>query len=158
MLLSLKIGIQPMQTVSTEDLASMPSATLENVSNATVKMTKVEDYTTFLAEYAFIDGDIVMHFFPPIEQYVKTDNGARLLDEHLLRWQRSFPQVLSPIAESYFSATRPVLMAQYVPEMTSWYFKAGGFARSLSPETLVLEFLARLDAAVDAAYARPTSS
>jgi len=147
-----------MQTVSKEDLASMPSATLENVSNATVKFTQVEDYTTFLAEYAFIDGDIVVHLFPPIEQYVKTDNGARLLEEHLLRWQRSFPLVLSPVAEKYFAATRPVLMAQYVPEMTSWYFKAGGFARTLSPKELVLGFFARLDEAVDAAYAHPISS
>ena len=147
-----------MQTqVDKDSLAALPGM-VANVQDAVVKFTKVEDYTTFLAEYAFVDGDIVVHLFPPREQHVQVADGFKLLDEHLLRWQRLFPQVLSPVAEKYFAATYPVLMAQYVPEMTSWYFKAGGFARRLDPESFVLLFFSRLDQALDAAYGPSTSS
>lgn len=144
-------------TVSKEEIGDLP-AYVANVVDAVVKFTKVEEYTTFLAEYAMMDGDIVVHFFPPQEQYVKVAEGYKMLDEHLLRWQRAFPQVLSPVAEKYFAATYPVLVAQYVTEMTSWYFKAGGFARRLDPESFVLRFFAQLDQVLDVAYAQPTSS
>jgi hypothetical protein len=146
-----------MQTVTKEELGGIPVA-VANVLDATVKFTKVEEYTTFLAEYAFVDGDIIIHFFPPREQYVQVGDGFKMIEEHLLRWQRAFPQVLSPVAEHYFKATLPVIMAQYIVEMTSWYFKAGGFARQLDPESFVLKFFAQLDQAIDAAYAHPTSS
>lgn len=146
-----------MQQVTKEDLGGIPNA-VANVLDATVKFTKVEDYTTFLAEYAFIDGDIVVHFFLPREYYVQVADGYKPLDERLIWWQRAFPQVLSPVAEKYFAATFPVLMAQYVPEMTSWYFKAGGYARRLDPEAFLLQFFSYLDQAIDVADARPTSS
>jgi len=147
-----------MQTqVNKDTLAELPGM-VANVQDAVVKFAKVEDYTTFVAEYAMVDGDIIVHFFPPREQFVRVEDGFKLLDEHMLRWQRAFPQVLSPVAEKFFAATLPVIMAQYVPEMTSWYFKAGGFARRLDPEAFVLRFFSVLDQALDVAYGHSTSS
>jgi hypothetical protein len=146
-----------MQQVTKEDLGGILNA-VGNVLDATVKFTKVEDYTTFLAEYAFIDGDVVVHFFLPREHYVQVADGYKPLDEHLIWWQRAFPQVLSPVAEKYFAATYPVLMAQYVPEMTSWYFKAGGYALRLDPEAFLLQFFSYLDQAIDVAGVRSISS
>lgn len=120
-----------------------------NVLNAVVKFTQVEQYTTFLAEYALLDGDIVVHFFPSKEAYVKVADKYRVQEEALLYWQRTFPQVLSPVAEAYFHATLPVISAQYIPEMTSWYFRAGGFARRMQPDEFILKFFERLDDALD---------
>jgi hypothetical protein len=120
-----------------------------NVLNAMVKFTQVEIYTTFLAEYAFVDGNIVVHFFPAKEAYVEVGGRHRVTEEALLHWQRVFPAVLSPTAEAYFHATLPIISAQYIPEMTSWYFRAGGFARRLQPEEFILRFFERLDDALD---------
>lgn len=128
---------------------------LGNVLDAVVKFTQVADYTTFLAEYAFLDGNIIVHFFPPFEAYVGTGEARRVLEEYSLYWQRQFPVVLSPVAENYFKATRPVLIAQYVREMQSWYLRAGGFANRLDPDAFILGFFAALDAGLDAAQPSP---
>lgn len=122
---------------------------LGNVLDAVVKFTQVGDYTTFLAEYACLDGNIVVHFFPPAEAYVGTGEARKVVEEYLLYWQRKFPLVLSPVAEDYFKATRPVLTAQYIAEMQSWYLRAGGFANRLDPDSFILGFFERLDAGLD---------
>ena len=118
--------------------------------NSIVEFTKVEDYTTFLAEFAFVDRDIVLHFFPPREAYVVAGEKLRVVDSYLLWFQRRFPEVLSPVAEEYFQATKPVVVAQYVPEMTSWWMRCGGFAARLEPEAFIRKFFALLDQRIDA--------
>jgi hypothetical protein len=128
---------------------------LGNVLDAVVKFTQVGDYTTFLAEYAFLDGSIVVHFFPPAEAYAGTGDARKVVEEYLLYWQRKFPLVLSPVAEDYFKATRPVLTAQYITEMQSWYLRAGGFANRLDPDAFILGFFERLDAGLDASQSSP---
>lgn len=129
-----------------------------NVLDAVVKFDKVEQYTTFLAEYALLDGDIVVHFFPAQEEYIEVAGRHRVRDEFLLRWQRLFPEVLSPVAEKYFGATLPVISAQYVPEMTSWYFRAGGYANRLNATEFILKFFEHLDDALDHVYAAHATS
>lgn len=126
---------------------------LGNVRNAVIQFTQISDYTTFLVEYAFLDGNIIVHFFPPIEAYVGVGDGRRVVEEFSLYWQRRFPLVLSPVAEDYFKATLPVISAKYTPELQSWYFKAGGFANRLDPDSFILGFFARLDEALDRAAA-----
>jgi len=125
---------------------------ISGVTDAVISFTKVENYTTFVAEYAFIDGDIIIHFFPPKEYYTQINGVYKILDECLLIWKRKFPQVLSPSAEKYFLVSLPVIMAQYIPEMTSWYFKASGFARRVDPDAFVLHFLSFLDKSLDSFY------
>lgn len=124
-----------------------------NVLDAALKYKKVENFTTFLAEYTLLDGNIVVHFFPPKEAWEGSlHNGQpRVSAEFMRGWKRTFPAILSPLAESYFKATMPVLQATYVGEMHSWWFRAGGFANGMDPDGLILAFFAQLDAALDAA-------
>lgn len=123
---------------------------LGNVLDAVVKFTQVNSYTTFAVEYACVDGSFVIHFFPPPEAFVMVEGARKVPTEYLLFWQKKFPAVLSPVAEGYFKATYPQLMAQYVPEMRSWYMRAGGFANRLDPDTFLQQFFALLDRALDA--------
>lgn len=127
-------------------------ADFNDIGNAVIAFKKVENFTTFWAEYAFVDGNIVVHFFPTPEAYVQHGSVDRkVVNETFLRsWKIAFPHVLSPAAESYFKATAPVLEATYVAEMTSWWLRAGGFANRLNPDAFVLGFFAELDARLDA--------
>lgn len=123
-----------------------------NVKDAVVNFTQIKDFTTFLAEYAIIDGSYVLHFFPPRERYVHTGNGRyQVHGEFLIKWQRKFPAVLDPVAQEYFQATAPRLQAMYTAEMFSWWFKATGLAERFDPAGFILKFLEKLDSALDAA-------
>jgi hypothetical protein len=119
------------------------------VPDAVVQFTKVEEYTSFLAEYADVDGNFIIHFFPPKEAYSSSSGSPKVSQEFILWWQRKFPEILSPAAEGYFKATRPTLTAQYIPEMQSWWMRAGGFARRLGAKEFVEGFFAELDRQVD---------
>jgi len=122
--------------------ADAPAA-IGNVADAVVSFIKVEDYTTFVAEYAFIDGNIVLHFFHSRETWNRDDKW------HVTYFLDMFPSVLSQVAEAYFEATKPRIVAQYTPEMTSWYMRANGFAVRLDPDGFVRRFLSKLDVALD---------
>lgn len=116
---------------------------------------KVDNFSTFLAEYAFIDKDIVLHFFPSEE--VHQSPKARPY------WFDVFPKVLDPIARQSFGAEPPRLEAQFI-EMAipsfipadqakptpSWWLCAHGFTELLDPHGLVGRFLSSLDRALDA--------
>lgn len=134
-------------------------ADIGNIDGAVVKFEHVTEFTTFLAEYAFVDGDIVVHFFPPIEHFEKSlmNGEMRVNPERLRFWKRGFPQVLSPAAEGYFNATLPRLKAAYSDEMTSWWFRAYGFAGNLpglrTPTDFIQQFFVVLDRSLDAALA-----
>ena len=124
------------------------AAPIGNVRNAVVGdpekgLTKVEDYTTFLAEYTFLEGDIIVHFFQT-KEIAKAEGKDRY-------WLRIFPPVMSDTAEEYFQATKPRIFAEYVPEMTSWYMRCHGFANRLDPAGYILDFFEKLDDALEAA-------
>jgi hypothetical protein len=127
-----------------KDAGEVPAA-IGSVADAVPLFTKVEDYTTFFVEFAFIDNNIVIHFFHS-KEVAERDEKWRLQ-----YWLSTFPVVLSATAEDYFKATKPRIFAQYIEEMTSWYMKCNGFANRLAPEVYVRKFLERLDADLDAA-------
>jgi hypothetical protein len=120
-----------------------------------VAFTKIDRYTTFLAEYTFGGKDIVLHFFPS-EEVHKSPRGKTY-------WHNIFPRVLDPVARSSFGAEPPRIEAQFI-EMaipsfvdpktaqatSSWWLCAHGFTDSLDPDGLVQRFLSSLDAALDA--------
>lgn len=138
--------------VTIDVLKNAGGTVIGNVQDAVIQFKEVAAFTTFLAEYAVQDGNYILHFFPPRERYVHTGNGKHQVHgEFLIRWQRFFPQVLSPVAEEYFQATQPRLQAAYTAEMTSWWFKASGFAERLDPDGFIMKFFETLDTALDAA-------
>lgn len=128
-------------------------ADIGGVSDAVLKFTKVENFTTFLAEYVLSDGSIIVHFFPPREAYELSlsTQQPRVTAEFLRMWKKKFPLVLSPTAENYFLATYPVLAATYVEEMTSWWMRIGGYAGRTDVDEVIMRFFETLDAALDAA-------
>jgi hypothetical protein len=120
-----------------------------------VAFTKVDRFTTFLAEYTFQDKDIVLHFFPSDEVHKSAKAKPY--------WYDVFPKVLDPVARSSFGAEPPRIEAQFI-EMAipsfipadqakatpSWWLCAHGFTDSLDPDGLVQRFLSSLDRALDA--------
>ena len=121
----------------------------------TVFFTKVDRFTTFLAEYTFQGKDIILHFFPSDELHQSP--RARPF------WLEVFPRVLDPVSREAFGAEPPRLEAQFI-EMAipsfvpvdqakttpSWWFCAHGFTDVLDPHGLVERFLSSLDRALDA--------
>lgn len=99
----------------------------------------VDQYTTFRAEYASADADLVFHF------YVKTK------DQVGTYWEKIFPHVLEVIAKEIFRADYPRLKAKRVDEfeIDSWWFRAYGFGEVPDPLALVRRFLDGLDRALD---------
>lgn len=122
-----------------------PDVAADAVAGAVPVFTKVEDYTTFFAEYAIIDNDIVLHFFYS-KEIAEMSEAER--DSY---WLGSFPAVLSPVSEAYFKATRPRIAAKYIPEMTSWWMRCNGFASRLGIDDYVKRFLEKLDESLEAA-------
>jgi len=115
-----------------EDLAAAVSGGDYNVR--TLDYTKVESYTTFWAEYAFEEGDIILHFYKTPEYQ---DNVAY--------WLNVFPAALDPVARTVFNATAPRLRAAYTEEMDSWWLRADSYDHIIDKRGLVLRFLDTLD-------------
>jgi hypothetical protein len=107
------------------------------------EFTRVRSYTTFEAEWAVIETDLVLHFYLPPElvEQAGADQGTY--------WREVFPAALDPTAQDFFKNRYPRIKAAYVEEMKSWWLRAYGFA-GLDPEGLVLKFLDTLDLAIDA--------
>jgi hypothetical protein len=103
--------------------------------------THIDGYTTFRAEFAIVDGDIVYHFYV-------TEEVQKLRDAHKY-WDAVFPATLQTVAREYFNADYPRLQAQYVPEMASWWFRAKGFGQKLDPQRFSYRFFDTFDAALD---------
>jgi hypothetical protein len=124
-----------------------------------IRFTQVNDYTTFRAEFAVEDGDLIFHFFLPpevIETAKKlAEFPARLKDfEDKVRkyWLDSFARTLDVVARSYFQAGPERLAAQYIDdyELKSWWLRCSGFGHGLAPEDRANAFLEKLDQALDA--------
>lgn len=143
----------------------IPDEHRDNV--AAVQFTLVDAYTTFRAEYAFVDSDIVLHFFVPVEALVARtgqappDDSTRdawtrhfVENDTLLQqyWLEIFPAALERKATEVFLARPPRLVAAYTEEVASWWFKAVKFC-VLKPEDLIKTLLAKLDQDLDAAGA-----
>lgn len=137
--------------IQIDDMRRAGGTVIGNIPDAVIKFTEVKGFTTFLAEYAVQDGSYIVHFFPPRERYVSTGGGKmQVHGEFLVKWQRTFPKVLSPTAENYFGASQPRLQAAYTAEMFSWWLKAAGFAERLDPDGYIMKFFEELDSALDA--------
>src|ERR1051325_4529578 len=74
--------------------------TLESLGNAIVKFTPVNDFTTFTAEYAMKDNDLVIHFYLPAD-----------LRGPANYWMELFPKALDRVAQEHFMATKPRIKA-----------------------------------------------
>lgn len=127
-------------------------------SSTATAFTKVDRFTTFLAEYTFLGSDIVMHFFPSTE--VHQSSKAKAF------WFQVFPEILDPVARSSFGAEPPRIEGQLIEGVTpsfvsadqakatsSWWLCARGFTDALDPHGLVDRFFVALDRALDAANA-----
>ncbi len=116
-----------------------------------LQFIQVTEYTTFRAELAITDGDIVFHFYvteevkqlqkPTPREYWLGDNGI-------------FPNALSEVAQQHFEVGYPRLKASYTEEMASWWLRAYGFGLLLESHKFAYAFLERLDAALDAAISK----
>lgn len=132
-----------METAPTEAIDTLGTLTTEmsGVGEAVPEFTQVTDFDTFDAEWSVQGNDIVLHFFfcKDREDIVKRRGGY---------WTTIFPQALNDSAIEYFQAEAPRVFAEYVPEVSSWYFRARGFA-TLNPEKFVGDYLEKLDALLD---------
>ncbi len=119
--------------------------TAGNVSDSIPKFHEVK-LKNFRARHAVVDDNIVIHFYLPVseEELKRADPRAVALWETW--WLEKFPLVLSPVAQDYFSATIPRLVAKYTEEEASWWFRASGFGATMNPRRLAELFLERLDA------------
>lgn len=95
-------------------------------------------YTTFFAEYDLIDGNVVIHFYPPKDRKVTQDY-----------WMIKFAEALDATAQEHFQATKPRLVAKYTEEMSSWWFKAQGFGHLIDLDRYLLRFFEKMDVALD---------
>jgi hypothetical protein len=107
---------------------------------------QVNDYTSFRAEFAIADGDLVFHFYV-------TEEIQKLGKPHDY-WDTYFPEALQTVAREYFNSDFPQLQAQYVPEMASWWFRAKSFGQRLDPQRLSYRFLDKFDSALDGEMAK----
>jgi hypothetical protein len=102
----------------------------------------VDDYTTFRAEFAVTEGDLVFHFF--LAGKSSTQGPGRY-------WEVLFPAVLEAVAKDIFKAGYPRLQAKHMNDfdIDSWWFRAFGFGQVLDPHKLAYKFLDALDLALD---------
>lgn len=143
MTMSSKLSGKEVQEITeTEGLAKKPHEVLP------LQFIRVSDYTTFEAEIAILDGDIVFHFYVTPE--VNKGSNPKLY------WLQLFPVVLSEVAQVHFNATFPQLKAAYTEEKASWWMRAFGKGMVLDPHRYAYAFLERLDGALEEGQARKT--
>jgi hypothetical protein len=135
--------------VSNEDAAALMEKQprvipAENIREGVPRFTKVDDFTTFLAEYTLIDENLVIHFFGTQEHPVDQSPRGESY------WQSLFPDCLNTVGQSYFQATAPRLTAKYTAELHSWFFKAQQYAHLLDLAGFVRGFLEALDRELEA--------
>jgi hypothetical protein len=112
-----------------------------------LEFTKIEQFTTFRAEFAFDGDDIVFHFFLPPELVPHTNTR-----EVRKYWLETFPKVFEPVVIDVFKVQPPRIQAKYISDMDldSWWFRAFGFASTLSPDALCAKLCETLDQALEA--------
>lgn len=102
---------------------------------------------SFRAEYDIIEGNVVVHFFLPVQadQHIKSPNGRAAWMKY---WLEKFPAHLDVVAKKHFDAEYPRLQAKYTEEMASWWLRAQGYGRLLNPKKFMETFFDLLDAAL----------
>lgn len=106
------------------------------IAKGVPQFIRVEDYTTFVAEWMMQDGNIVVHFFP--------------LEGTLVSyWTVDFPAALDRVAQEVFKATAPRLQAKYTEELRSWWLRALKYDHVISVSGLMETFFDSLDHALD---------
>lgn len=108
----------------------------------------ITQYTTFRAEVAVSDGDLIFHFF--VNDEIKARSDAQQY------WTDLFPTVLSQVATEHFAVDYPRLKAAYTEEQASWWMRAYGFGQLLEAHKFAYVFFDKLDAALDAASSTTT--
>jgi hypothetical protein len=106
-----------------------------------IQFIPIREYTTFAAEVAVTDGDLVYHF------YVTDEVNA--LSQPNKYWLETFPRVLDQVARAYFNAEFPSLKAAYTEEKASWWLRAFGFGMVLNPHKRAYGLFDLLDAALE---------
>lgn len=132
-----------------DQLKSESAKDFAGIEKAVMQFTKVNEYTTFAAEYALKDDEnIHMHFFLPKEMLdaASSEKHSPAIKEY---WTNIFPGILSASAEEYFGATKPRLQAKYTEELRSWWFLAQGYGDRIDFDKFVKLFLKKLDAALE---------
>ncbi len=137
----------PKSQPTSEDL---PNAKDDIQGVAALAFIPVKDYTTFEAEFAITEGDLVYHFNRTPE--VMALHG--MARENY--WKTTFATHLERVAKKYFEADYPRISAQFIHEPSlgiteSWWFRAEGFGHLLDPHKKAYGFLDALDASIEAA-------
>lgn len=114
---------------------------LGSIASGIPQLKTVDNYTTFKAEYALHDGNLVFHFYPP------KSHSQRDVSSY---WTQVFPTVLDRVAQEVFEATAPRLQAKYTVEFQSWWLRALSYDHLVDVQAFVTRFLDALDAGLDA--------
>lgn len=109
------------------------------LNSAVIKFIEVNDFTTFKAKFAWIDGDLIVQLFLTSE--MKNNNGPGLKNY----WLNTLPTSLNRVAKSHFSADKPRIQAKYTEELASWWFKAQNYFDRIDPNAFAQRFLELLD-------------
>lgn len=97
---------------------------------------------SFKVDYTILNGDLVLHFYLPKHATIDSPESRQAW---MAYWLKDFPAKLDSIAQEYFEAGYPRLMAKYTEEVSSWWFKAQGFGVVLNVGEFVQKFLDKLD-------------
>ena len=128
------------ESLSVDDVTSTILADTQKYA-VPIVFTPVQEYTTFDAEFAATDGDLVFHFYATKE--------VNELPNPKKYWLEVFPSVLEATAKEYFKVEYPRLKAAYTEEKASWWMRAYGFGGLLDPHAFAYQFLVKLDAGLD---------
>jgi hypothetical protein len=110
---------------------------VRRIASGVPVFTRVEDYTTFIAEHTMKDDDLVIHFYPT--------------EESNSYWTSRFPEVLDRVAQAYFRATSPRLQAKFTHEVNSWWFRARGYSHIPDMNGFISGFFDALDQGLETA-------
>lgn len=119
-----------------------------NLEAAPLQFVVNDQHSTFIAEVAIVQDDLVFHFFLP-KHLADLSGGSA---EYQRYWKKVFPETLDAVAQEYFKAGPPRLRAAHVNELgiDSWWLRAYGFgAQVLDPDTFVQRFYAKLHGALE---------
>lgn len=138
------IALADLDQDQAEERLNREPEVVSGIQDAVINFTDVNDYTTFKAEYAWVDGDLIVHFFLTKEmvQANKTEEGGPLVKQY---WLHTFPLGLDKASKEYFQSDSPRLQAKYTDELASWYFRAQNYGDRLDPDLFVESFLEHLD-------------
>ena len=129
--------------MSSETIARLANSAKEewtagSIADCVPKFKDVNSFTTFRAEYALIDDNIVVHFFLPPDF-----RGT------VSFWKDTFPTALASVAPEHFQAVQPRLVAAYTEEMKSWWLRARNYGHIIDLDAYMLKFFSDLDNEID---------